>query len=138
MSIVIILMIDDLLKVGNKDVSDLIKFAKLKLGNKYDFNIHKVFHVHHLMFIINKSKLFGRKFDYGSSPTFIIWTQPKSWYKSISFVNGEFLGLYDGKGIINDRLLLLLYVPMDELNEEGLAISVLLLSNKRYIKIIQI
>ena len=134
-------MIYDLLKVGNKDVSDLIKFTKLKLGDKYDFNIHKitkVFHVHHLMFNKKKSKLFGRKFDYGSSPTFIVWTQPKGWYKSISFVNGEFLGLYNGKEIINDRLLLLLYVPVDELNEEGLVISVLLLSSKRYIKKIQI
>ena len=33
--------LDDLLKFGNKDVSDLVKFAKLKLGDKYDFNIHK-------------------------------------------------------------------------------------------------
>ena len=126
--------LDDLLKIGNKDVSDLVKFAKWKLGDKYDFNIHKLskgfacssFNVYNK----KNQNLFGRNFDYASSPTFIVWTQPKKGYKSISFVHGKFLGLYDGKEIINDRLLLLPYAPMDGLNEEGIAISVLLLSNK--------
>ena len=124
----------DLLKFNNKDVTDIVKFAYQKFGTEYDFDIKKLtsgfacssFNV------LNKenSNLFGRNFDYGSSPSLIIWTQPKTGYKSISFIHGKFLGINDENNIIKDRLLLTPYAPMDGMNELGLAISVLLLSNK--------
>ena len=124
----------DLLKFNNKDASDLVKFAYQKFGTEYDFDFQRLksgfacssFNV------LNKenSNLFGRNFDYGSSPTIILWTQPKTGYKSISFIHGRFLGINDENNIIKDRLLLTPYAPMDGMNELGLAISVLLLSNK--------
>ena len=124
----------DLLKFNNKDTSDIVKFAYQKFGTEYDFDFQKLtsgfacssFNV------LNKenSNLFGRNFDYGSSPTIILWTQPKTGYKSISFIHGRFLGINDESNIIKDRLLLTPYAPMDGMNELGLAISVLLLSNK--------
>lgn len=70
--------LDDLLKFNNKDITDLIKFVKLKLGDKYNFNIGKInkgfacssFNVYNK----NNHNLFGRNFDYSYSPTFIVWT----------------------------------------------------------------
>ena len=99
----------DLLKFNNKDASDIVKFAYQKFGTEYDFDFQKLtsgfacssFNV------LNKenSNLFGRNFDYGSSPTIILWTQPKIGYKSISFIHGRFLGINDENNIIKDRLL---------------------------------
>ena len=99
----------DLLKFNNKDASDIVKFAYQKFGTEYDFDFQKLtsgfacssFNV------LNKenSNLFGRNFDYGSSPTIILWTQPKTGYKSISFIHGRFLGINDENNIIKDRLL---------------------------------
>ena len=124
----------DLLKFNNKDASDLVKFAYQKFGTEYDFDIQKLtsgFACSSFNVLNNEnSNLFGRNFDYGSSPTIILWTQPKTGYKSISFIHGRFLGINDESNIIKDRLLLTPYAPMDGMNELGLAISVLLLSNK--------
>ena len=125
--------LDSLLRTGNKDISDIIKFAKLKLGDKYNFDIPKLskgfacssFNVYNN----NNQNLFGRNFDYSSAPTLIVWTKPKKGFSSISFVHGQNIGLFDGKEIIKDRLLLAPYAPMDGLNRAGLAISVLLLKN---------
>ena len=124
----------DLLEYNNKDVTDIVRFSYQKFGTEYDFDIKKLtsgfacssFNVYNK----NNHNLFGRNFDYGTSPTFVIWTQPKNGYKSISFIHGKFIGIYDEINIIKDRLLLTPYAPMDGMNELGLAISVLLLSNK--------
>ena len=124
----------DLLKFNNKDARDIVKFSYQKFGTEYDFDIQTLtsgfacssFNVYNK----ENNNLFGRNFDYGSSPTLIIWTQPKTGYKSISFIHGRFLGINDENNIIKDRLLLTPYAPMDGMNELGLAISVLLLSNK--------
>ena len=124
----------DLLRFNNKDVADIVKFSHQKFGTEYDFDIQKLtsgfacssFNVYNK----ENDNLFGRNFDFGSSPTLIIWTQPKTGYRSISFIHGRFLGINDENNIIKDRLLLTPYAPMDGMNELGLAISVLLLSNK--------
>ena len=126
--------LSDLLQFNNKDATDIVKFAYEKFGTEYDFDIQKLtagfacssFNVYNN----DNHNLFGRNFDYGSSPTFIIWTQPKTGYKSISFIHGKFIGINDENNMIKDRLLLTPYAPMDGMNELGLAISVLLLSNK--------
>ena len=126
--------LSDLLQFNNKDEKDIIKFSYEKFGTEYDFNFTKLtagfdcssFNVYNN----DNHNLFGRNFDYGTSPTFIIWTQPKTGYKSISFIHGKFIGINNENNIIKDRLLLAPYAPMDGMNELGLAISVLLLSNK--------
>ena len=126
--------LDDLLLFNNKDAKDIVKFAYSKFGTEYDFNILKLssgfacssFNVYNK----ENHNLFGRNFDYGTSPTIILWSHPDNHYKSISFIHGKFLGIYDDNTIIKDRLLLTPYVPMDGLNEVGVSISVLLLHNK--------
>ena len=126
--------LSDLLQFNNKNEKDIIKFSYEKFGTEYDFNFTKLtagfdcssFNVYNN----DNHNLFGRNFDYGASPIFIIWTQPKIGYKSISFIHGKFIGINNENNIIKDRLLLAPYAPMDGMNELGLAISVLLLSNK--------
>lgn len=78
----------------------------------------------------NKQNLFCRNFDYPFlSPTLVVWTQPKNGFKSISFVNGEYIGIFEGQEIVKERLLYSVYDIIDGFNEEGLAISILRLKN---------
>ena len=67
----------------------------------------------------------GRNFDNPYSPSFIVWTQPKNKYKSISFVLGYYLNMKTDKDVVKSRLLLMPYAPLDGLNEHGFGISVL-------------
>ena len=68
--------LSDLLQFNNKDVTDIVKFSYQKFGNEYDFDIQKLtagfacssFNVYNK----DNHNLFGRNFDYGSSPTLII------------------------------------------------------------------
>ena len=125
--------LQDLLQFNNKEIADIVKFAYQKFGTEYDFNIQAFtpgfacssFNV----FNRENHNLFGRNFDYDFSPSFILWTQPKKGYKSISFIHGGFIGIYDETNLIKDRLLLAPYAPMDGMNEYGVAVSVLLIEN---------
>ncbi|MDF0479226.1 linear amide C-N hydrolase [Vagococcus sp. PNs007] len=76
---------------------------------------------------------FGRNFDLGYSPSVIVKTAPKNGFKSLSMVNLEFLGY--GKNALDnmsDRLFSLAapYIPLDGINEKGVAVGVLLLHDK--------
>ena len=125
--------LQDLLQFNNKEIADIVKFAYQKFGTEYDFNIQAFtrgfacssFNVYNR----DNHNLFGRNFDLDFSPLFILWTQPKKGYKSISFIHGGFIGIYDEINIIKDRLLLAPYAPMDGMNEFGVAVSVLSLPN---------
>lgn len=75
--------------------------------------------------------LFGRNFDWEYSPPMMLWTNPDNGYASVSMVNLGFLSY--AKDYLPDkyfnRFLTLAapYVPMDGMNEKGLAIGVLYL-----------
>ena len=66
----------DLLRFNNKDVADIVKFSHQKFGTEYDFDVQKLtsgfacssFNVYNK----ENDNLFGRNFDFGSSPTLII------------------------------------------------------------------
>jgi predicted choloylglycine hydrolase len=79
----------------------------------------------------NKNQnLFGRNFDFPVlSPTFVVWTNPPNGYRSISFVNGKYIGISEGEEIEKEKLLYSVYDIMDGCNEAGLAISFLALLN---------
>lgn len=75
--------------------------------------------------------IFGRNFDMGYSPAILIHTKPDNGYESVSMVNLAFLG-YNDNYLPNqffDKILALAapYVPLDGINEKGLAVGVLLL-----------
>ena len=72
----------------------------------------------------------GRNFDYPKlSPTLVVWTHPSNGYKSISFVDGEYIGIFEDQEIIKERLLYSVYDIIDGINEKGLALSILRLAN---------
>ncbi|NCA93223.1 linear amide C-N hydrolase [bacterium] len=78
--------------------------------------------------------LFGRNFDWEYSPPMMLWTKPDTGYASISMVNLGFLSY--AKDYLPDKYLnrfLTLaapYVPLDGINEKGLAIGVLYLEDE--------
>lgn len=75
--------------------------------------------------------LFGRNFDMYHSPALFVRTAPKDGYKSISMVNLAYIGFGADKlptNMVNSILTLAApYVPLDGLNEKGLAVGVLLI-----------
>lgn len=77
--------------------------------------------------------IFGRNFDMGYSPGLLIHTKPVNGYESISMVNLGFVGYSEGylPDKVFDKVLTLAapYVPMDGINEKGLAVGVLLLQD---------
>ena len=122
--------LEDLLKQGVNSINSIYSYAYSRFGNIYNFYTTKsildllacsAFNVHN----DKKQNLFGRNFDFPFTPSFIVWTQPKNGYKSISFVLGGLLGMLYETDIDKDKLLLLPYSPLDGLNEHGLGISVL-------------
>lgn len=75
--------------------------------------------------------LFARNFDWEYSPPLMLWTRPENGYNSISMVNLGFLAYtkdYLPDSYFNRFLTLAApYVPLDGMNEAGLAIGVLYL-----------
>lgn len=75
--------------------------------------------------------IFGRNFDMDYSPAVLIHTKPDNGYESISMANLAFLGYTDNylPDQFFDKILALAapYVPLDGINEKGLAVAILLL-----------
>ncbi|WP_108308425.1 C45 family autoproteolytic acyltransferase/hydolase [Metalysinibacillus jejuensis] len=75
--------------------------------------------------------LFGRNFDLAQGPSLIMHTAPSNGYKSIAITHLPFLGFADDESLngMHNRLTTLAapYIPMDGMNEMGLAIGILLL-----------
>lgn len=75
--------------------------------------------------------IFGRNFDMDYSPAVMMRTQPQNGYESISMANLAFLGYSQDylPDQLFDKILALAapYVPLDGINEKGLAVGVLML-----------
>jgi choloylglycine hydrolase len=120
-------------EIINKEIQTLDgikKFSSEKFG--VDLNFEEVYVKNNdscsSFNVYNKKKqnLFGRNFDYPYvSPTVVIWTQPKNGYKSISFANGQYIGIFEGQEIVKERALFSVYDIIDGINEKGLAMSIL-------------
>ncbi len=78
--------------------------------------------------------IFGRNFDMYYSPALFVRTAPKNGYKSISMVNLAYIGFGEDKlptTMLNSILTLAApYVPLDGMNEKGLAVGVLLIDTE--------
>ncbi|MGL5675608.1 MAG: C45 family autoproteolytic acyltransferase/hydrolase [Cellulosilyticaceae bacterium] len=76
--------------------------------------------------------LFGRNFDLNYSPPMIVHTTPDNGYRSVSTVNLSFMGysenyLPDDSFLASVIALAAPYVPIDGMNEKGLAVGILLI-----------
>ena len=129
--------LDEILNIGVKSLEEMLRLAKNLYGNDYDFDVEiqskpfacSSFNCNNK----NNENLFARNFDYNSNSVFVFWTNPKNGYKSINFASGLFLGYNSeqtDKNFIRDRLLLLPYLTMDGMNENGLSVSILYLEEK--------
>ena len=76
-------------------------------------------------------RLFGRNFDMYYSPALLVKTAPKDGYKSLSMVNLAYIGYSEDKLPVDLKSSFLSlaapYVPLDGVNEKGLAVGVLLI-----------
>lgn len=124
---------DDFLKVGASNDEELIGFVAKRLLKGLPITITgpelscSTFNA----VTPEGDYIFGRNFDMGYSPGVIVHTQPADGYESISMVNLAFLGYQDDympdKFFAKILALAAPYVPLDGINEKGLAVGVLLL-----------
>lgn len=81
--------------------------------------------------------LFGRNFDWYNCDALVTLSRPEGHYASIALVNMDFLTSTSG-GMLNAlpervRTLAALYAPLDGVNEKGLSVAVLMISDGRSI-----
>ena len=78
--------------------------------------------------------IFGRNFDMYYSPALLVTTAPKDGYRSISMVNLSYIGFGEDKlptSLSNSLFTLAApYVPLDGVNEKGVAVGVLLIDTE--------
>ena len=126
--------LDEIINKGVKNQNEVKSFCTQKFGINFNFNEKQPDKVNSCSSfnVYNKKKqnLMGRNFDNQKlSPTLVVWTHPSNGYKSISFVDGEYIGIFEDQEIIKERLLYSVYDIIDGINEEGLALSILRLAN---------
>lgn len=127
---------DDFLKVGASNDKELIEFVTKKLLRGLPISINEpdlsctTFNAQ----TPDKTYIFARNFDMDYSPAMIVHTKPLNGYESISMVNLAFLGYKENymPDQFSNRLIALAapYLPLDGVNEKGLAVGVLLLPDK--------
>lgn len=124
---------DEFLKVGAGNDEELIAFVagKLLKGLPITITGPKLSCTTFNAVTPGGEFIFGRNFDMDYSPAVLIHTKPDNGYESISMVNLAFLGYNDDylPDQFFDKILALAgpYVPLDGINEKGLAVGVLLL-----------
>ena len=126
--------LDEIINKGVKNQNEVKSFCTQKFGIDFNFDEKQSDKVNSCSSfnVYNKKNqnLMGRNFDYPKlSPTLVVWTHPSNGYKSISFVDGEYIGIFEDQEIIKERLLYSVYDIIDGINEKGLALSILRLAN---------
>lgn len=124
--------LDEFLRVGARTDAELIQFVTKRLLKGLPIKID-VPDLSCTTFRAKSSEggyLFGRNFDLELGPSMIVHTNPPNGYSSVSMTHLPFLGLPDIESIKGTNKVLTLatpYIPMDGMNEKGLAIGILLL-----------
>jgi hypothetical protein len=79
----------------------------------------------------NGDRLFGRNFDYPRTDTLVFHTKPKNGYESYSVTDLSFMDIGEECSFSGDSLtakacmLMAPYIPMDGINEKGVGVSIL-------------
>jgi hypothetical protein len=127
---------DELLSVGVSSDQELIDFMLKKLfkGIPVKINISDYACSTFNAKTPGGGYLMGRNFDWGYAPSMLVWTTPENGYKSVSTVNLGFMS-YDAEYLPDNyfkRFMTMAapYVPLDGMNEKGLAIGVLQLMDE--------
>jgi hypothetical protein len=127
---------DDFLKVGAADDAGLVEFVSKQLLKGFSIKIKtpKLGCSTFNAATPEGEYIFGRNFDY-QSVAMLVYTKPDNGYRSISMVNLAFTG-DDENGALPDTLwnkILALsapYLPLDGINEKGLAVGILQILDK--------
>jgi len=120
---------DEFLTKGMTKDEDLISFIQNRLTKKLALNISKGGCTAFLAKDENGELLYGRNYDFPTTPFLLVKTKPLNGYASISIVDMMALG-YAKDNLpsgFSKKLPLLAapYLPFDGLNEKGLAVSIL-------------
>lgn len=127
---------DDFLETGASSDPELINFiaSKLLKGLPMEFDLPDLGCSTFAAATPEGDAIFGRNFDMYYSPALFVQTAPDNGYKSISMVNLAYIGFGEEKlptNLANSFLTLAApYVPLDGLNEKGLAVGVLLIDTE--------
>ena len=128
---------DDFLKVGASNDAKLVEFVSRQILKGFSIKA-KTPNLSCSTFSAvtpDGDYIFGRNFDY-KAIDMLIYTKPANGYKSISMVNLAFIDGYKEGGNILDALwnkMLVMsapYLPLDGINEKGLAVGILQISDK--------
>lgn len=127
---------DDFLETGASTDPELISFitGKLLKGLPMEFDLPDLGCSTFAVKTPEGDALFGRNFDMYYSPALFVKTAPDNGYKSISMVNLAYIGFGEEKlptGLLNSFFTLAApYVPLDGVNEKGVAVGVLLIDTE--------
>lgn len=127
---------DEFLKTGASSDSQLVAFITKRLlkGFPMNFDLPDLGCSTFSVASPEGEALFGRNFDMYYSPALFVRTKPKNGYASISMVNLAYIGFGEDKlpTSLKDSILALAapYVPLDGVNEKGLAVGVLLIDTQ--------
>jgi len=127
---------DDFLEVGASNDKELIDFGAKRLlkGLPITIKTPRLGCATFNAITPGGEYIFGRNFDMYYSPGMLVHTKPDNGYESLSMINLAFLGYKDGympDRFFNKMLVLAApYVPLDGINEKGLAVGVLQLQDK--------
>ena len=126
--------LDEFLESGAATDDELVSFVTKKILKGVSFEVNpdgacSTF----IATTPEEDDLFGRNFDYVPSVGLIVRTAPKDGYESISVVNLNHLGLSAENMPTNNLLNRIItlaapYAPLDGMNEKGLAIGVLVIT----------
>ena len=120
---------DEFLTKGMTKDEDLMAFIQNRFTKKFAFNIPRAGCTAFLAKDANGELLYGRNYDFPTTPSLLLKTKPLNGYASISIVDMMALGFTKDHlpSGLSGKLPLLAtpYLPFDGLNEKGLAVSIL-------------
>lgn len=126
----------ELLETGVSSDAELVEFIveRVLKGIPLEFDLPDLGCSTFAAELSDGTPVFGRNFDMYDSPALLLRTRPKDGYDSISMVNLAYIG-YSAEHLPTDiassvMALAAPYVPLDGVNEKGLAVGVLLIDTE--------
>ena len=127
---------DEFLSTGASNDTELIGFITRQLlkGIPMEFDLPDLGCSTFAAGLSDGTPIFGRNFDMYYSPALLVTTRPENGYDSISMVNLAYIGFGEDRlptSLASSLMTLAApYVPLDGVNEKGLAVGVLLIDTE--------